>query len=42
VQKVLSYASEDEQKEEEEKTVEDRILEELKTRGPQKNVSYFA
>ena len=42
VQKVLSYASEDEQKEEDEKTVEDRILEELKTRGPQKNVSYFA
>jgi type I restriction enzyme R subunit len=42
VQKVLSYASEDEQKEEEEKTVEDRILEELKTRGPQKNVSHFA
>jgi type I restriction enzyme R subunit len=42
VQKVLSYASEDEQKDEEEKTVEDRILEELKTRGPQKNVSYFA
>jgi type I restriction enzyme R subunit len=42
VQKVLSYSSEDEQKEEEEKTVEDRILEELKTRGPQKNVSYFA
>lgn len=42
VQKVLSYASEDEQKEEEEKTVEDRILEELKARGPQKNVSYFA
>lgn len=42
VQKVLSYSSEDEQKEEEEKTVEDRILEELKTRGPQKNVSHFA
>lgn len=42
VQKVLSYASEDEQKDEEEKTVEDRILEELKTRGPQKNVSHFA
>ena len=42
VQKVLSYASEDEQKDEEEKTTEDRILEELKTRGPQKNVSYFA
>ena len=42
VQKVLSYSSEDEQKEEEEKTVEDRILEELKIRGPQKNVSYFA
>jgi len=42
VQKVLSYASEDEQKDEDEKTVEDRILEELKTRGPQKNVSYFA
>jgi type I restriction enzyme R subunit len=42
VQKVLSYASEDEQQDEEEKTVEDRILEELKTRGPQKNVSYFA
>ena len=42
VQKVLSYASEDEQQDEEEKTVEDRILEELKTRGPQKNVSHFA
>lgn len=42
VQKVLSCASEDGQKEEEEKTVEDRILEELKTRGPQENVSYFA
>ena len=42
VQKVLSYASEEDQKEEEEKTVEDRILEELKSRGPQKNVSYFA
>ena len=42
VQKVLSYASEDEQKDEEEKTVEDRILEELKHRGPQKNVSHFA
>ena len=42
VQKVLSYASEDEKKDEEEKTVEDRILEELKTRGPQKNVSHFA
>jgi type I restriction enzyme R subunit len=42
VQKVLSYSSEDEQKDEEEKTVEDRILEDLKTRGPQKNVSYFA
>ncbi len=42
VQKVLSYASEDDQKDEEEKTTEDRILEELKTRGPQRNVSYFA
>lgn len=42
VQKVLSYSSEDEQKDEEEQTVEDRILEELKHRGPQKNVSYFA
>ncbi|CAK0747281.1 type I restriction enzyme, R subunit [Gammaproteobacteria bacterium] len=42
VQKVLSYVSEDEQKDEEEKTTEDRILEDLKTRGPQKNVSYFA
>lgn len=42
VQKVLSYSSEDEQKDEEEKTVEDRILEELKHRGPQQNVSYFA
>ena len=42
VQKVLSYTSEDEQKDEEEKTVEDRILEELKRRGPQKNVSHFA
>ncbi len=42
VQKVLSYSSEDDQKDEEEKTTEDRILEELKTRGPQRNVSYFA
>jgi len=42
VQKVLSYTSENEQKEEEEKSTEDRILEELKARGPQKNVSYFA
>ena len=42
VQKVLSYASEDEKKDEEEKTTEDRILEEMKRRGPQKNVSYFA
>ncbi len=42
VQKVLSYSSEDEKKDEEEKTVEDRILEELKHRGPQKNVSHFA
>jgi len=42
VQKVLSYATDDEQKDEEEKTVEDRILGELKTRGPQKNVSHFA
>ncbi len=42
VQRVLSYSSEDEKKDEEEKTVEDRILEELKRRGPQKNVSYFA
>ena len=42
VQKVLSYSSEDEKKDEEEKTVEDRILEELKHRGPQQNVSHFA
>ena len=43
VQKVLSYAFEDDKKEEEEeKTVEERILEELKSRGPQKNVSHFA
>ena len=42
VQRVLSYASEDEQRDEEEKTVEDRILEELNARGPQKNVSHFA
>ena len=42
VQKVLSYSSENEMKEEEEKTIEDRILEELKHRGPQKNVSHFA
>ena len=42
VQKVLSYSSEDEQQDEEEPTVEDRILAELKHRGPQKNVSYFA
>ncbi len=42
VQRVLSYSSEDEQKDEEEKTVEDRILDEWKHRGPQKNVSHFA
>jgi type I restriction enzyme R subunit len=42
LQRVLSYSAEDEQEDEEEKTVEDRILEELKTRGPQKNVSHFA
>jgi len=42
VQKVLSYNSEDEQIDEEEKTTEDRVLEDLKQRGPQKNVSYFA
>lgn len=42
VQKVLSYASEDEKKDEEEKTDEERILEELKRHGPQKNVSHFA
>jgi type I restriction enzyme R subunit len=42
VQRVLSYTSEDDLKDEDEKTVEDRILEELKTRGPQPNVSYFA
>ena len=42
VHRVLSYSSEDEQKDEEEQTVEDRILEELKHRGPQKNVSHFA
>ena len=42
VQKVLSYASEDDRKDEDEKTVEDRILEELKHRGPQANVSHFA
>ena len=42
VQKVLSYSSEDEKKDEDEKTVEERILEELKTLSPQKNVSHFA
>jgi type I restriction enzyme, R subunit len=42
VQRVLSYSSEDEQKDEEEKTTEDRILDELKRCGPQKNVSHFA
>ena len=42
VKKVLSYSSDEEQKDEEEKTTEDQMLEELKTRGPQKNVSYFA
>jgi len=42
VQKVLSYSSDDEQKDEEEKSAEDRILEEMKRRGPQKNVSHFA
>ena len=42
VQKVLSYTSLDDKKEEEETSIEDRIAEELKRRGPQKNVSYFA
>jgi type I restriction enzyme, R subunit len=42
VQKVLLYSSENDHQDEEEQTVEDRILEELKHRGPQKNVSYFA
>ena len=42
VQKVLAYKSTDEEKEEEEPSIEDRIAEELKRRGPQKNVSYFA
>ncbi len=42
VQKVLSYAAEDAQQDEEEPTVEERILEELRRRGPQQNVSYFA
>ena len=42
VQKVLSYKSENERKDEEEQTVEDRIAAELARRGPQKNVSYFA
>lgn len=42
VQKVLSYSSIKEAKDEDEKTVEDRIVEELKRRGPIPNVSYFA
>ena len=42
VQKVLAYSSLDDQKEEDEKTLEDRIAEVLQKRGPQKNVSYFA
>ncbi len=42
VQRVLSYTAEDEQQDEEEPTVEERILAELRQRGPQQNVSYFA
>lgn len=42
VQRVLAYTSDDDRKEEEEVSVEERIAEELKRRGPQKNVSYFA
>jgi type I restriction enzyme R subunit len=41
VQKVLSYGSM-EDKDKDEATVEELIAEELKRRGPQKNVSYFA
>jgi type I restriction enzyme, R subunit len=41
VQKVLSYVSLEEA-DEEEMTTEDRILEELKHRGPLQNISYFA
>ena len=42
VQRVLSYRSLNEKKDEEETSIEDRIAGELKRRGPQKNVSYFA
>ena len=42
VQKVLSYSSLGEKKNEEEETPEDRIIKELGRSGPQKNVSYFA
>lgn len=42
VQKVLSYGADNERQDEDEKTVEERILEELQRHGPQKNVSYFA
>ena len=43
VQRVLSYSSEDDKKEgEEEASTEDRILEEMRRKGPQPNVSYFA
>jgi type I restriction enzyme R subunit len=42
VQKVLSYASLKDAKDEDENTVEDRIAEELRRRGRMKNVSYFA
>lgn len=42
VKKVLWYSSDDDKKDEEEKTSEDHIQEELKRRGPQKNVSHFA
>lgn len=42
VQRVLTYNKSESDQDEEEKTVEDRITEELARRGPQKNVSYFA
>jgi type I restriction enzyme R subunit len=42
VQTVLSYSTLNDKKSEEEKTTEDRIIETLKRRAPQKNVSYFA
>jgi type I restriction enzyme R subunit len=43
VQRVLSYGSDEEKKDDEDEvSIEDRIAAEMKRRGPQPNVSYFA